>query len=154
MKSGRKSVYETKIKSRFEDIKKWLTGGATERQVAAALGIAYSTFNKYKAENMEFQQLLQSVDRTEIILDLRSALLKKALGFKYEETKKYSKQDDDGNTTTYVEVTEKQSLPDVAAINLALKNYDSTNWSNDPAMLRLKQQELELKKQAIDKDNW
>ena len=152
--SGRKSVYEEKIKSRFKDIEKWLKGGATERQVAQALGIAYSTFNKYKAEEKEFSELLHSVDRSEIILDLRSALLKKAMGFKYEETKKYKKTDDDGNTYTYVEVTKKESLPDVAAINLALKNYDKDNWSNDPQMLDLKKEELELKKIRLDKEDW
>lgn len=152
--AGRKSIYEQKIKSRFEDIKQWIQGGATERQVASALGIAYSTFNKYKATQKELCDLLNSVDRTEIVLNLRSALLKKAFGFKYEETKKYKRTDEDGNTHTYVEITEKTALPDVAAINLALKNYDKDNWSNDPAALDLKRQELELKKTQIDKDDW
>lgn len=152
--SGRKSIYEDKIKSRFKDIEKWLKGGATERQVAEALGIAYSTFNKYKVEEEEFGKLLKEVDRTEIVLDLRSALLKKALGFSYEEKKRYSKKDDEGNTYTYVEITEKQSLPDVAAINLALKNYDRDNWANDPQMLSLKKQELELKKLRLENEEW
>lgn len=152
--SGRKAIYDSKIKPRFKDIEKWIKGGATERQVAQALGIAYSTFNKYKADNKEFQQLLQEVDRTEIVLDLRSALLKKALGFTYEEKKKYSRQDEDGNKITYVEITEKTALPDVAAINLALKNYDAENWSNDPQALDLKKQELELKKLQLEKEDW
>lgn len=152
--SGRKSVYELKIKSRFDEIERWLKAGATERQVAQALGIAYSTFNKYKADVPEFRDFLLHIDKTEIVLELRSALLKKALGFKYEEAKKYKKIDDDGNEHTYVEVTEKVSLPDVAAINLALKNYDKDNWSNDPASLDLKKQELELKKIQIAKEDW
>ena len=153
--SGRKSVYEEKIKSRFDDIEKWLKGGATERQVANALGVAYSTFNKYKAEKKEFAELLKTVDRSEIVLDLRSALLKKALGFQYEERKQYIKNDNEtGHKTSYTEITVKQSLPDVAAINLALKNYDKDNWSNDPATLELKKQELELRKQLAEKDNW
>lgn len=152
--SGRKSVYEDKIKSRFHDIESWIKGGATERQVAQALGIAYSTFNKYKAEVPEFRDFLSHIDKTEIVLNLRSALLKKALGFTYEEKKRYSKKDDDGNSYTYVEITERQSLPDVAAINLALKNYDKENWSNDPASLDLKKQELELKKLQLEKEDW
>ena len=32
-KRGRKSVYDTKIKPRFDDILKWLRNGATEKQV-------------------------------------------------------------------------------------------------------------------------
>ncbi len=152
--SGRKSVYEEKIKSRFADIEKWLKGGATERQVASALGVAYSTFNKYKASEAEFAELLKNVDRTEIVLDLRSALIKKALGFTYQEKKTYKKKDDDGNVSEYIEVTEKVALPDVAAINLALKNYDKDSWANDPALLEIKREELELKKKLAEADNW
>ena len=47
----------------------------------------------------------------------------------------------------------KQSLPDVAALNLALKNYDKNNWSNDPAMLDIKKAELKLKQKAAE-NNW
>lgn len=154
MASGRKSAYEEKIKSRFSDIAKWLKGGATERQVAAALGVAYSTFNKYKASEPEFAELIKTVDRTEIVLELRSALLKKAMGFTYTEKKTYRKKDDDGNVSEYMEITERVALPDVAAINLALKNYDKDEWSNDPALLDLKKQELELKKQLAEANNW
>lgn len=152
--SGRKSVYEEKIKSRFDDIKKWKENGANERQIANALGIAYSTFNKYKASNKELVDLLNSADKTQIVSDLRSALLKRAYGFKYEETKKYKTTDEDGNTRTHIEITEKMALPDVAAINLALKNYDSERWSNDPALLKLKKEEFEFKKEIALKEEW
>lgn len=153
-KVGRKSVYDLKIKPRFNDITKWIKNGASEKQVAAALGIAESSWFKYKAENKEFSEFLKNIDRTEVILELRSALIKKALGFKYEESKKYKKTDEDGKTYTQVEISEKYSPPDVAAINLALKNYDSENWSNDPAMLQIKKDELQLKKIQAEKENW
>lgn len=152
--AGRKSVYEIKIKSRFADIEKWLKGGANERQVAQALGVAYSTFNKYKAMHKELADLTMSVDRSQIVLELRSVLLKKAMGFSYEEKKQYIKRDEDGNQNTYTEITTRYSPPDVAAINLALKNYDTENWANDPAQLELKKQELALKRQQLEKDNW
>lgn len=152
--AGRKSAYEEKIKSRFKDIEKWLKGGASEEQVAAALGISKSTWFKYKAEKAEFNDFIKTVDRSEIILDLRSALLKKALGFKYEERKQYIKEDEDGNKFKYTEINTKQALPDVAAINLALKNYDRENWANDPQMLELKKQEMELRKQMQEDKAW
>lgn len=153
--AGRKSVYDEKIKCRFKDIERWLKGGATERQVAAALGIAYSTFNKYKVEKTELMDLLKSVDRSEIVCDLRSALLKKALGFTYVEKKTYRKVDEiTGHECTYEEYTTKQAHPDVAAINLALKNYDKENWANDPQMLELKKQEMELRKQLAEDKAW
>lgn len=154
MKTGRKSVYEEKILSRKKDIEKWLKGGASEKQVAAALGISESTWFKYKAEKKEFNEFIKTIDRSEIILDLRSALLKKALGFTYEEKKQYIKEDEDGNKNKYTEITSRVALPDVAAINLALKNYDRENWANDPQMLELKKQEMELRKQLAEENAW
>lgn len=154
-KTGRKSAYEEKIKSRFKDIEKWLKGGASEKQIAAALGIAESTWFKYKNEKSEFAEFIKTIDRSEIILDLRSALLKKALGYTYEEKKQYIKKDlITGHDIQYTEIITKPAHPDVAAINLALKNYDKENWSNDPQMIELKKQELELRKQIAEEKAW
>lgn len=153
-KTGRKSAYDEKIKSRFADIEKWLKGGASEKQVAAALGVAYSTFNKYKVEKEEFSELLKSIDRSELVCDLRSALIKKAMGYTYEEKKQYITEDNEGKKKKHTEIYTKVAHPDVAAINLALKNYDKDNWANDPAMLELKKQELELRKQAVEDGQW
>lgn len=44
--------------------------------------------------------------------------------------------------------------PDVAALNLALKNYDKDNWANDPQLLELKREELRYKKEQDEKNNW
>lgn len=153
-KRGRKGVYEEKIKSKFSYIKSALEKGATEKQVAKSLGVAYSTWNKYKTEKEEFAEFLKrDIDRSELIEDLKGALIKKALGFNYSE-KKVTKRTEGGKTVEYQEVTEKYSPPDVAAINLALKNYDKENWSNDWQAYNIKREELELKKQIAEKDNW
>lgn len=66
-KRGRKSVYDEKIKPRFDDIAKWVKRGTTERSIAENLGIAYSTFNKYKVEKTELAELLSDTKKeTEI----------------------------------------------------------------------------------------
>lgn len=152
-KRGRKSAYETHIKPRFSDILNWLKNGATERQIAENLGIGYSTFNRYKSENEEFREFLKNGRKT-LIMQLRGALVKKALGFEYTERKKYTKRDPDGQVYQYVEETTKTALPDVAALNLCLKNYDPEEWANDPQSLALKREELELKKKAYEDGNW
>lgn len=152
-KRGRKSAYETTIKPRFSDISEWLKNGATEKQIAYNLGISYSTFNKYKAEKKEFAEFLKN-GRETLVLKLRGALVKKALGFEYTEKKKYRKKDERGVISEYVEETTKQALPDVAALNLCLKNYDPDEWANDPQALRIKEKELELRREIADKDNW
>ena len=58
-KRGRKSVYDTVIKPRFDDILKWLRNGATEKQVYENLGIGKDAFYKYKNEKSEFNELLK-----------------------------------------------------------------------------------------------
>ena len=84
---------------------------------------------------------------------MRGALIKKALGFEYTETKRFTKIEN-GKQVQTIEETKKQSLPDVAAANLLLKNYDKDNWSNNPRNDDLKREELELKKKLFEKENW
>ena len=54
---ARNSKYDL-IKKNFPKIEQLLSGGATEREVARSIGIAYSTWNKYKAEQKEFSELI------------------------------------------------------------------------------------------------
>lgn len=152
-KRGRKSAYETIIKPRFSDIKSWLENGATEKQIASNLGISETTWCKYKAENTEFAEFIKN-GRKSLVMQLRGALVKKALGFKYTETKRYTKQDPDGNVFRYVEETEKYAQPDTAALNLCLKNYDPDDWANDPQAMKLKEKELALREKIAERDNW
>lgn len=152
-KRGRKSAYEITIKPRFSDISEWLNNGATEKQIADNLGVAYSTFNKYKAEKTEFAEFLKN-GRKSLVLQLRGALVKKALGFSYVETKTVKTKDENGENIERIETTVKTALPDVAALNLCLKNYDPDEWANDPQALKLKEKELELKREIADRDAW
>lgn len=151
-KRGRKSVYDTKIKPRFDDILKWLRNGATEKQVYENLGISHKAFYKYKSEKSELSELLKKGQES-LVEQLRGALIKKALGFEYKESKRITKYED-GNEIIQTEEYTKQALPDVAAANLLLKNYDKENWSNDPRNDDIKREELEMKKKIFDKENW
>lgn len=152
-KPGRKSAYETRIKPRFPEIAEWLANGATEKQIAQNLGVGGSTFEKYKAINAEFREFLKN-GRRNLVIQLRGALVKKALGFDYEETKTITKTEADGSITTSTERAYKKAMPDVAALNLCLKNYDSEDWANDPQSLAIRKEELELKKKQIEKEEW
>lgn len=171
-KRGRKNRYETHIIPFFQQIEEWLANGATERQIAEKLGIGYSTFNGYKANYVEFAELLKK-GRRNLVSDLRGALVKKALGFNYTETKIVKEHIDISNDMKNVllangftqeqieqanlvktEVTNKYATPDVAALNLALKNYDKDDWANDPQMLDLRKKELELRERQIESNEW
>lgn len=151
-KPGRKNKYDTIIKPRFDEITDWLRNGATEKQIYENLGVDKDTFYKYKRTKAEFSDLLKN-GRSSLIIQLRGALVKKALGYTYTEIKQYNKIED-GKPVQYVEETTKTAHPDVAALNLCLKNYDPDDWANDPQLLKLKEKELDLRREIADKDNW
>jgi hypothetical protein len=151
-KVGRKSRYESHIKPYLDYIDKALNDGASEKQVAENLNIAYSTWNKYKLEYQELYDLCAK-PRAKLIDNLRSVLVKKAMGFTYEEKKIYKKRDNEGKEHTYEEITIKQALPDTTAIFGALNLYDP-DYVRDKKAYELKKEELEIKKENANKDNW
>lgn len=167
-KRGRKNKYETHIVPFFSQILEWLSNGATERQIAEKLGIAYSTFNDYKVKYPELTEILEK-GRRNLVADLRGALVKKAMGFDYTETKVvkehiemphelreallssgFTHEQIEQANLIRTEVMNKHATPDVAALNLALKNYDKDDWSNDWQNYELRKRELELK----EKKEW
>ncbi|MGN0180411.1 MAG: helix-turn-helix domain-containing protein [Monoglobaceae bacterium] len=150
-KRGRKSIYDTQIAPHIEEIRQAVKNGATVAEIATALGIAKSTLCKYMAEKPELKDAFAH-GRANIIIDIRGALLKKALGYEYQEKKQYIKKDEDGESVTYTEITTKHQPPSETAGAMLLRNYDESWLDKDSISTQLKQQELELRK-AIAKDN-
>lgn len=157
--AGCKGKYQTHIQPFFEKIDKLLNEGASEKQVAEALGVSYASWNNYKKQYPEFDELCRK-PRTTLVEDLRSALVKRALGFKYEEKKQYIKQDIDpvtkqpiGRQYIQTEITTKYALPDTTAIFGALNIYDP-EYVKDKKAHELKEQELELRKLIADRKDW
>lgn len=152
-KVGRKDKYLTHIRPRFQDIEKWLNEGAEQKKIAEKLGIAYSTWNTYKARYPELKKLVDK-PREGLIEDLRSALVKRALGYRYRTTKTYIKENPDGSVTSYTETVENELPPDTTAIFGALNLYDN-DYVKDKKNFELKKEELELKRQQLlEKNEW
>lgn len=170
-KTGRKGKYESHVKPYLENIKHWCTT-MTENQIAEKLGVGASTFQYYKTQFPELSEVLKK-GRQDLVIELRSALIKKAKGYEYTEKKVVTEEvkwPDElyaaflnaGFTPAQIEtarlvrteVAYKEVSPDVAALNLALKNYDKDNWANDPQMLKIRQEELELRKQQLENSMW
>lgn len=143
------SKYETHVKPRFKEIEEWIGQGATQAIISKKLGITERTLRTYLKKFSDFSDLYKS-GQIDLVEDLRGILFKKAKGFQYTETEKTIEY---GKVTKEV-VKTKTVLPDVAAINLLLKNYDKDNWANDPQLLELKKEELKLKKEAAENDSW
>lgn len=151
MAAGRPQKYVENVEPYLPEIKK-MALTMTEEQIAKTLGISYSSFRKYKGLYPELREALKK-GRKELVMELQSTMIKRAKGYKYTETKKYYKVIDGVLTEVGKEVYEKYMAPDVAALNLLLKNYDP-NWSNDPQTLELRRQELEIRKKTAEENDW
>ena len=152
-KRGRKTVYETHIAPRLEDIANWRKVGATVENMCSALDVSKTTFHKYLNEQPEFADAYKK-GTFELVMDLRGELARISKKHTLETKKQYIKQDmETGHKTQYTEITTKEVDGDIAAINLLLKNLDE-NWSNDPQNLALRKQELELRKAIAAANNF
>lgn len=140
------------VKDNLKLIEKWAKDGVTERQIAHNLGVSVSTFEEYKKNHQELTALLK-IGREVLILDIENALVKKAKGYDYEEKKVYTKVVD-GETTTYTEITKKHQPPDPGAAIFILKNRDPEHYTDNPGMLDIKRQELELRKKLSEDESW
>ena len=154
---GRKSKYP-EVQKRIPEIMAWRRqDGLSEKDVAAKLGISISTLEKYKTEHEDFKEALKEAKQA-IISDVFAALLKRAKGYEYEEKKVYTRKEDTETgvkDVTYTEITKKQEPPNVAACSLLLKNLDKEHgWSDNPTMLEVKKQELQLRKQLAEAEQW
>lgn len=151
-KGGRPNKYESHIKPFLKQIAEWKKNGATDEQVCEQLGVSKSVFYAAKVKYSEFAEVLKN-SRENFIADLRGELARLAFKHNLETVKVYSKTED-GKTVTYKEKTSKEVDGDIAAIHLLLKNLDKDNWADNPQSLKIKQQELELKKLIAEANNF
>lgn len=146
MGKGRPNKYYTHVLPRFEEIKEWLQAGATDKEIAENLGVNPKVFCKYKSEFNDLNELCKN-GRLKAVQEIKAAMFKRATGFQYVE-KTITKSEKNGLTeTTYM----KYALPDPTSALILLKHWDqNTEWTSDPASLKLRKKELELKEKQAD----
>lgn len=152
-KRGRPNAYDTIIKPRMDEIIEWARAGATNPEIASALNIGYSTFSDHVAKNEDFSESLKEARRSGVP-EVKLALLKRCLGFEYEEVKTSMKKDEDGEIRQYVEKTKKYALPDVGAIQTFLRNNTDDFRDRDKTTYDFKAQEIELRKLITEMNNF
>ena len=89
-KRGRKSKKDI-IEENLDRIEEMARYGANEADIAKSLGISVSTWEKYKNEFSQLKEVLKNA-RQDLVVEIKSALVKRALGFNYEEKKQYIKE--------------------------------------------------------------
>lgn len=147
-KRGRPNKYFSHVQPRLKEIEE-MCHTMTEKQIADTVGVSQASWCEYK---LKYPELIETIKkgRQGLVAELRSTLIRRAKGFNYTERKLIK----ECGQIVREEIYEKASLPDVAALNLLLKNYDQDNWANDPQTLELKKRELELKELQIENNNW
>lgn len=114
-----KTKYYTHVEPKLELIECWARDGLTDEQISKNLGIAYSTFKEYKKT---YSDLSAALKKGKEIIDyqVENALLKRALGYEYEEITY-----EHGEETKRVV---KQVAPDTTAQIFWLKNRKPLQW--------------------------
>lgn len=125
-----KKKYEYWItKDGITRISGWARDGLSDAQIAHNMGISYSTFrtwrDKYPALSAALKKSKDVVDR-----EVENALLKRALGYEYDEVTKERKKSDETGKYELIETKRvtKKVEPDVTAQIFWLKNRKPDEW--------------------------
>lgn len=161
-----KSKYESHVKPRLEEIGHWARDGLLEIEICKRIGVAESTFNKYKND---YPQLKEVLKKNKEFADYRveDALYKRALGYEYEEVTKERVFNEKTGKYEFAETKRqiKQMAPDTTAQIFWLKNRQPRKWRDkqhiensgtvttqniDVGKLSDEELEKELKKLKVD----
>lgn len=112
----------------------WRSQGKTEKSIAKAMGIAYSTLRQWKAESPIIAEALQS-GTEDLVLQITSSMVKRAKGYDYTEKEiilkgkaaQSSAAIEDGKVIQQRNIT-KHIPPDIKAGEFLLKNLQPEKW--------------------------
>ena len=126
-------------------IEGWARDGLTDEQIAGNMGINIATLYRWKSKYCDICNALKKgkeiVDRK-----VENALLKRALGYEYEEIKeKY----EFGELSERI-VTKKQVVPDTTAQIFWLKNRKPQDWRDKQEHLDNTTEDNDMVKQYIE----
>jgi transposase-like protein len=110
-------------------IEGWARDGLTDEQIAHNIGIVPSTLYEWKKKYSEISEALKK-GKEVIDRQVENALLKRALGYEYEEVKQIIEKDEKGKDRKRIEKTVKKVIPDVTAQIFWLKNRKPNEWKD------------------------
>jgi len=134
-----RSKYETHVLPFLDKISEWAKQGATGKEIAQKLGIAYSSFKLYlsKAENGdEAYSALSACYRQACVVaddEVEAALFKRACGFEYEEVKTEERfNPKTGQIIKVTTTTTKMVPPEPTSAMFWLANRRRDRWQYRP----------------------
>jgi len=120
---GRKSHYTEDIPAK---VKQWCEEGLIEKQIAAKIGISEASFAVWKNTYPDLLEALK-IGKKKIDDGVENSLLKRAMGYDYEEVTTIAKNRGQ-EVFTEIHKTKKQVIPDVTAQIFWLKNRRKEEW--------------------------
>ena len=147
-----KSKYETIILPRFDEIKKWVSEGLTDREIIDRLGISRSTWYKHKSDFTDFSDAVE-VCRRPKVEELEKTMFKLAQGYTIRLQKSMKVRDPGGGEHLEDYVEDVHVPPNFNALRFLLTNW-SEEYANDPALMRQRKEEFEHKKKMDEDLNW
>ena len=108
-------------------IEGWARDGLTDEQIAHNIGISRETLNQWKNK---FSDISDTLKRGKEVVDRRveNALLKRALGYEYEEVKEKF----ENGICVERTITKKEVVADTTAQIFWLKNRKPDEWRDKP----------------------
>ena len=105
----------------------WARDGLTDEQIAHNMGINIATLYRWKEK---YCDICESLKRGKDVVDrqVENALLRRALGYEYEEVKEKFEYGEITERT----VTKKEVVPDTTAQIFWLKNRKPDKWRDKP----------------------
>lgn len=103
--------------------------GAMQREIATAIGISVKTLESWLRDR---EDIREAYDKGRLIHDhgVEESLLKRAMGYEYEETKIVSGVDSIGRPYEHTTVRMVQVLPDPTSMIFWLKNRNPAKWAD------------------------
>ena len=128
--AGRKGLYKELLEAdNLIKLEGWARNGLTDEMIAHNIGITTTTFYDWKKK---YPQFAEAVKRGKEVVDImvENALLKSAMGYKYDEVVKERVFDYETETSVVVEVkrTTKEVAPNPTSLIFWLKNRKPEAW--------------------------
>lgn len=108
-------------------VEQWAREGCTDEQIYKKLGISHDAFYKYLDRYDEFAEALKR-GRKPVDFEVENALLKRAMGYDYEEVHQEIYIDSNGKETRKIRKIKKHYPPDVTAAIFWIVNRASHRW--------------------------
>lgn len=132
--AGRKGKYEEWLtEDGLTTIEGWARDGLTDAQIASNIGIHISTLCEWKNQFPKFSEAIKK-GKAPVDIQVENALLKRALGYEYEETTTEIIENPDGSKRKHIKKVTKIVLPDTLAQIFWLKNRRPERWRDKPTV--------------------